>query len=51
MITHPSSKAYLGRSPEGTAMRSALSRAHIAARAGLGRPGARPEGNALRFGA
>ena len=32
-----------GRSPEGTAMLAALSRKHIAQRAGLGRPGARPE--------
>jgi hypothetical protein len=32
-----------GRSPEGTAMLAASSRKHIAHRAGLGRPGARPE--------
>ena len=31
------------RSPEGTAMLAASSRGHIATRAGLGRPGARPE--------
>ena len=31
------------RSPGGTAMLAASSRKHIAGRAGLGRPGARPE--------
>jgi len=31
------------RSPGGTAMLAALSREHIARRAGLGRPGARPK--------
>ena len=37
-----------GRSPEGTAMLAALSRKHIAHRAGLGRPGARPEHTIVR---
>ena len=36
------------RSPEGTAMLAALSRKHIAHRAGLGRPGARPEHTIVR---
>ena len=34
--------------PEGTAMLAALSRKHIAHRAGLGRPGARPEHTIVR---